>query len=390
MCRQDGPSDVDVGLAQGMLDVPVSSAICFTEWLPDELLVMIFLKLPAETLWSGECEQVCRRWKELMKSAAINRRKRSGRWAGYDARAIEPRVLAGHESDVRVISVGKDGKVFSASHQAIMVWDSTAGCGDHGLQKLVSIPMGMNGQRVGVGALCVGLDGKIYCGSRDGKIRVWSGSDGEHVQTLEGHNGAVLSLAARVDDGRVYSGSWDSTIRVWSGDDGTYLQRLEGHTGSVLSLAVGQDGKVFSGSSDHSVRMWSGLDGALINTLVGHTGPVFAMAVGHNGKVYSGSADANIRVWSSADGKHLQTLEGHLDGVLTLAVGLDGNVYSGSFDTTIRVWSGMDGTHLYALPGHYHRVYTLAIMRDGTLLSGGGYTDVHMCEVKEVGEVKVW
>ena len=379
-------------LAQSEPHAPVSSDICYTEWLPDELMLMILLKLPAETLWRGECQQVCRRWKELMKSAAIHRRKRSGRWAGYDTRAIEPRVLAGHESDVRAIAVGKHGKVFSASHQAIMVWDSAAVCGntDVELQKLASIPMGFNGERVGVGALCVGLNGNIYCGSRDGKIRVWSGNDGEHVQTLEGHNGAVLSLAARLDDGRVYSGSWDSTIRVWSGDDGTYLQKLEGHTGSVLSLAVGQDGKVFSGSSDHSVRMWSGVDGALMNTLEGHTGPVFAIAVGSNGRVYSGSADANIRVWSSADGKHLQTLEGHLDGVLTLAVGLDGNVYSGSFDTTIRVWSGVDGTHLYALPGHSHRVYTLAIMHDGTLLSGGGYTDVRMCEVKAVGEVKLW
>jgi WD40 repeat protein len=75
----------------------------------------------------------------------------------------------------------------------------------------------------------VGLDGKVYSGSNDTTIRVWSGDDGTHLQTLVGHTRWVLALAVGLD-GKIYSGSWDETIRVWSGDDGTHLQTLVGHT----------------------------------------------------------------------------------------------------------------------------------------------------------------
>jgi WD40 repeat protein len=66
------------------------------------------------------------------------------------------------------------------------------------------------------------------------------------------HTSDVNALAVGLD-GKIYSGSSDGTIRVWSGDDGTHLQTLVGHTRHVTSLAVGLDGKVFSGSSDNTI-----------------------------------------------------------------------------------------------------------------------------------------
>ena len=61
-------------------------------------------------------------------------------------------------------------------------------------------------------------------------IRVWSGVDGAHLQTLEGHTDLIRALVAGLD-GKIYSGSLDETIRVWSGVDGTNLQTLRGHIG---------------------------------------------------------------------------------------------------------------------------------------------------------------
>jgi WD40 repeat protein len=98
--------------------------------------------LPFEVLWGGVCERVCLRWARLMKSAPVKRRKRDGRWAAYEAGVIEPRELEGHTD-----------------------W---------------------------VTALAVGLDGKIYSGSNDETIRVWSG-DGTHLQTLAGHTSYVFA-----------------------------------------------------------------------------------------------------------------------------------------------------------------------------------------------------
>lgn len=50
-----------------------------TMWLPDELIEEIFLMLPFESLWSGACERVCRRWERLVESALVKRRKREER-----------------------------------------------------------------------------------------------------------------------------------------------------------------------------------------------------------------------------------------------------------------------------------------------------------------------
>jgi WD40 repeat protein len=87
-------------------------------------------------------------------------------------------------------------------------------------------------------------------------------------------------------DGKVYSGSADTTIRVWSPDDGALLQTLTGHTVMVLALAVGPDGKVFSGSNDQTIRVWSGDTGAHLHTL--DTDIVRGLGVGRDNTLYSG------------------------------------------------------------------------------------------------------
>ena len=49
----------------------------------------------------------------------------------------------------------------------------------------------------------------------DTNIRVWEVESGELVQTLEGHNAAVLGLAVTPDGKTLVSSSSDSTVRLW-------------------------------------------------------------------------------------------------------------------------------------------------------------------------------
>jgi WD40 repeat protein len=169
-----------------------------------------------------------------MESASIVRHKRDGRWAAYEARTIKPRGLEGHTNTVHARSVH---------------------------------------------ALAVGLDGKVYSGSYDKTIMVWSGESGAHLQTLTWHTDGVRALVVGLD-GNIYSGSLDRTVRVWSGASGAHVRTLEGHTGWVVALAVGLDGKIYSGSGDETIRVWAAGDGAHLQTLVGHTHWVSALAVG--------------------------------------------------------------------------------------------------------------
>jgi hypothetical protein len=105
------------------VNAPVSGGRDPTEWLPDELIVMIMLMLPFATLWGDACKRVCCRWTRLMESAPIVRRKREGRWAAYEAgviapRAIAPRTIREDINFVNVIAVGLDGKVYSVPEDA--------------------------------------------------------------------------------------------------------------------------------------------------------------------------------------------------------------------------------------------------------------------------------
>ena len=234
-----------------LVNAPVSDGRDPTLWLPDELMVMIFLRVPFEVLWGGVCERVCQRWRRIVReSTLVKRCKQEERWDAYKSGMIKPKVLKGH--------------------------------------------------RCRVYALAVGIDGKIYSGSNDTTIRVWSGVDGAHLQTLEGHADHVLSLAVGLD-GKVkpkVAGQDDRTIRVWSAVDGAHLHTLQGHSGAVYALAVGLDGKIYSGSYGSTIGVWRGVDGTNLQTLeLPASVAVYTLAVGLDGSLYSGSTSAMIRVW---------------------------------------------------------------------------------------------
>jgi len=222
-----------------LVRAPVSGGRDPFEWLPDELIVMIMVRLPFEVLQGRVCERVCQRWERLMERAPVQRQKRDGRWAAYEAGAIKPRTLEGH-----------GGAVY---------------------------------------ALAVGLTGKVYSGSDGMMIQVWSVENGSHIQTLVGHRDVVSALAVGLT-GKVYSGSYDRTIRVWSGDDGTHLKTLaELQLGQrVLSLATGPKGIIFSCLLNNTVQVRRCGDGALLYTLRGHTHETYALAVSRDGTLFSG------------------------------------------------------------------------------------------------------
>ena len=122
-----------------LVNAPVSGGRDPTSWLPDELIEMIFLMLRFEPGWSRgvECVGACANgtWRRIVReSSLVKRRNQEGKWTAYEAGIINPRVLR---------------------ERAHYVY-----------------------------ALAAGLDGKIYSGSSDNSIRVWSGVDGAHLQTL--------------------------------------------------------------------------------------------------------------------------------------------------------------------------------------------------------------
>ena len=59
-------------------------------------------------------------WERIVReSTLIQRRKHEEKWAAYESGLINPRVLTRHTNHVRALAVGIGGKIYSGS------WDST-------------------------------------------------------------------------------------------------------------------------------------------------------------------------------------------------------------------------------------------------------------------------
>ena len=103
---------------------------------------------------------------------------------------------------------------------------------------------------------------------------------------------------------------------------------LNGHTGAVDSVAFSPDGKTLaSGSDDSTIKLWDVATGKERTTLKGQINEVTCVAYSPDGKTLaSGSHDNTVKLWNPAAGSELRTLKGHTDGVYSVAFSADGQV----------------------------------------------------------------
>ncbi|MEO2163470.1 MAG: WD40 repeat domain-containing serine/threonine-protein kinase, partial [bacterium] len=111
------------------------------------------------------------------------------------------------------------------------------------------------------------------------------------LQTLEGHESTVTSVAWNPTGTRIASGSGDKTLRIWDAATGTSLQTLEGHESGVTSVAWNSAGtRIVSGSFDNTLRIWDAATGTSLQTLEGHGREVTSVAWNPAGtRIVSGS-----------------------------------------------------------------------------------------------------
>jgi len=144
------------------------------------------------------------------------------------------------------------------------------------------------------------------------------------LQTLEGHNNSVRSVAFSHDSARLASASLDKTVKIWDTSCGECLQTLEGHSGWVFSVAFSHDSaRIASASDDKTVKIWDASSGECLQTLEGHSRWVRLVAFSHDSaRLASASLDKTVKIWDTSCGECLQTL------------GIGKVLFSISFDTT--------------------------------------------------------
>jgi WD40 repeat protein len=121
---------------------------------------------------------------------------------------------------------------------------------------------------------------------------------------LEGHSGAVCSVAFSSDGLRIVSCADDHTVRIWDTVSGILQQTLEGHTDWVRSAVFSSDGsRIVSGSEDDTVRIWDAISGQLQHTLEGHASWVFSVDLSPDGlRIVSGGGRI-VCIWDTISGR---------------------------------------------------------------------------------------
>ncbi|KAM4742969.1 bromodomain and WD repeat-containing protein 3 [Anableps anableps] len=205
---------------------------------------------------------------------------------------------------------------------------------------------------------CIAFDRtglRIFTGSDDCLVKIWSSFDGRLHSTLRGHSAEITDLAVNYENTLIAAGSCDKTIRVWCLRTCAPMAVLQGHSGSITSLqfspfAKGSKRYMLSTGTDATVCFWQ-WDVNNINfsdrphkfTERPRPGVQTVCSSFSPGGMFlaTGSTDDVIRIYYLGSGgpEKISELHEHTDKVDSIQFSHSGERFvSGSRDGTARIW----------------------------------------------------
>ncbi|XP_062241263.1 bromodomain and WD repeat-containing protein 3 isoform X1 [Platichthys flesus] len=205
---------------------------------------------------------------------------------------------------------------------------------------------------------CIAFDRtglRIFTGSDDCLVKLWSSFDGRLHSTLRGHSAEITDLAVNYENTLIAAGSCDKTIRVWCLRTCAPVAVLQGHSGSITSLqfspfAKGSKRYMLSTGTDATVCFWQ-WDVHNINfsdrphkfTERPRPGVQTVCSSFSPGGIFlaTGSTDDVIRIYYLGSGspEKISELHEHTDKVDSIQFCHSGERFvSGSRDGTARIW----------------------------------------------------
>lgn len=176
-----------------------------------------------------------------------------------------------------------------------------------------------------------------YClaGNRTGTVRLWDLESGQAVHSWPIHGDRVTVLR-KLGGGRVISAGFDQTIRVWEAKTGKLLQTLSGHEGAVMGLSLSPDRTdLLSGGLDGWLCLWDLRDGKLVRRFGKQEGSYLAVAWTRAGCLAGG--DHGLSLWNRADGEIINRFEGNDETAWSITLSPDKrHVLVGMSDNTAR------------------------------------------------------
>ena len=150
-------------------------------------------------------------------------------------------------------------------------------------------------------------DEQVYGGGSDNCTNVFSRKDGSKLTSLQGQDASIFSLAS--NDDYIFSGSgeiwwggpgaprpsvFESSVRVWSKSDWESVQILEGHKDNVNALCI-DSRAVFSASDDGTARFYR-LNDWSQGVIMDISPSRISCMCQDDGRLFLGCSDGTIRI----------------------------------------------------------------------------------------------
>ncbi|KAM3934677.1 bromodomain and WD repeat-containing protein 1 [Leptodactylus fuscus] len=206
---------------------------------------------------------------------------------------------------------------------------------------------------------CVAFDRtgqRIFTGSDDALVKIWSALDGRLLATLRGHSAEISELTVNYENTLIAAASCVKIIRVWSLRTCAPMAVLQGHSGAVTSLLFsplvqGSTRYLVSTGGDATVCLWHwDVDTLQFNDrplkFIEKSGPgaqMLCSACSVGGMFLAvGGSDHAIRLYyfGNANPEKVSELDDHSDIVDSILFSYTSERFvSGSKDGTARIWS---------------------------------------------------
>ncbi|TRY85163.1 hypothetical protein DNTS_006353 [Danionella cerebrum] len=231
---------------------------------------------------------------------------------------------------------------------------------------------------------CIAFDrtgSRIFTGSDDALVKIWSSFDGRLHSTLRGHHAEISDLAVNFENTLIAAGSCDKTIRVCSRPH-KFTEKPRPGVQTVCSSFSPGGMFLATGSTDDIIRIYylgSGSPEKLVE-LNAHTDKVDSIQFCHSGERFvSGSRDGTARIWRCHQRHQWKsvlldmsaTLPGRSaplteeDNFFKPKVTMvswdrhDSTVITAVNNHLLKVWNSYTGQLLHILKGHEAEVFVL-------------------------------
>ncbi|MGW7719257.1 nSTAND1 domain-containing NTPase [Streptomyces chartreusis] len=293
-------------------------------------------------------------------------------------------VLRGH-SDVQTAAFSPDGSTVATGDWdgRIRLWSVSDGALRRTLVSRAKV----------VGSVAFSPDGKTLASAGDdGAVRLWDVRTGDRRAALTGHTGGVFSVAFSPDGRTLATGSADRTARLWDTVTGRVRAVLAAHTEVVRSVGFTPDGATLAtASEDGTVRVWDVATAATHKTLRGDK-EFYTSAISPDGRTLAAAGDeGKITLWNLGTGKVLKSITTDFIFINSLDFGEDNRFLAvGSNDNIVTIWDTDTGSQHDSFRGHTDYVQTVVFGPDGrTLLSGGRDESARLWDTKTTEAEKV-